>query len=72
MAMIKRIGSDEVVTLLRSRLQGGLTQCALAAELGISPQYLHDVLARNRAPGGKLLGAMGLKREIVYAPEDQP
>lgn len=42
------------------------SQLVLAQRLGISPQYLCDVLAGRREPGGKLLKALGYRRVVVY------
>lgn len=52
-------------TLLRRRLDGK-TQTALAAELGITPAYLSDILNFRREPGRRVLKALGLRRVISY------
>jgi len=52
---------DELQRLLQSD-----TQSNVAEQLGISAQYLSDVLHKRRAPGKKILAALGLKRSVVY------
>jgi DNA-binding transcriptional regulator YdaS (Cro superfamily) len=42
------------------------SQTEAAKSLGISPQYLSDVLLGRRAPGKKILAALGLQRRMVY------
>lgn len=42
------------------------SQKKAAAELGVSPQYLNDVLQLKREPGDKILRPLGLKRRLVY------
>ena len=41
-------------------------QVAVAAELGISAQYLSDVLHERRKPGKKILAALGMERVVIY------
>ena len=50
---------DQFLDKLRTRLTAAGTQRALAASLGVSQQYLSDVLAERRWPGKKLTGALG-------------
>ena len=45
------------------------TQYGLSKTLGVSPQYLSDVMLGRRAPGPKLLKALGLREEIRYLRE---
>ena len=42
------------------------SQKAAAEHLGVSPQYLHDILAGLREPGPKILSALGYERVIRY------
>lgn len=44
----------------------GVTQKEYAAQIGISEQYLSDVLSGSRAPGKKLLEAIGWERVTYY------
>lgn len=57
----------EVVNLIRQQIElCGNSQKTVAFNLGISPQYLSDILRYRREPGAKLLKAMGLRKRIVY------
>ena len=40
------------------------SQRAVAAKLGVSPQYLCDVLKGRREPAGKLLKALNVRRVV--------
>jgi transcriptional regulator with XRE-family HTH domain len=53
------------IEVLRKRLGDG-TQRELAGVLGISPQYLNDILSGHREPGPKLLEGLGLERIVTY------
>lgn len=57
---------DGLREMLRSLVtyEGGQQQ--LANRLGVSPQYLCDVLAGRREPGNKLLSGLGCKRVVIY------
>ena len=59
--------TDDVLHAIRKRVRAAGTQVRVAAELGVSPVYLSDVLARRRAPGPTLLAALGYTREPRYA-----
>ena len=50
---------------IRKRMNGG-TLTDLAKQLGVSVQYLHDVVKNRRKPGRKLLKGMGLERKVEY------
>jgi len=47
------------------------TQREVAADLGMSEQYLSDVLRGYRKPGPLVLKALGLKRERVYLADER-
>jgi hypothetical protein len=53
------------IEMLRERCTRS-NQKQVAAELGVSPQYLNDVLARGKEPGEKILKALGLRRVVRY------
>lgn len=53
------------VTELQSRVDRS-SQADVAKQLGVSPQYLNDVLRSRRAIGKKILSAMGLERVVAY------
>lgn len=63
---------DSLRELLRSLVtyEGGQQQ--LAKRLGISPQYLCDVLAARREPGNRLLAGLGCRRVVVYEILEEP
>jgi DNA-binding transcriptional regulator YdaS (Cro superfamily) len=42
------------------------SQKTAAKKLGVSPQYLNDVVQKRREPGPKLLKAMKLRRVESY------
>lgn len=44
----------------------GSGQKAAAKRLGISPQYLNDIIRKRREPGDKVLKALKLKKVISY------
>ncbi len=46
--------------------QGDLTQAQFAKWLEVSPQYLSDVYAGKRAPGPKILEALGIIQRTEY------
>ena len=55
---------------LRRKLLNLCVKCGsqrrAASELGISAQYLNDVLHGKREPGDKLLMAIGLQKIVRY------
>lgn len=53
------------IRLLRASL-GSSSQVEVARKIGISPQYLHDVLNERRGPGDKILEYLGIERVITY------
>ena len=53
----------EAVDRLREAVEAEGTAKAWADSCGLSRQYVSDVLARRRAPGPRLLSALGLVRE---------
>jgi transcriptional regulator with XRE-family HTH domain len=54
-----------VMTELR-KLMDGRTQRVVAAELGISQQYLADILKENRDLGEAVLRKLGFERVIRF------
>lgn len=57
---------DGILKILRARIETEGSQMAVARNLGVSPQYLSDVLRRQRSPGEKILEPLGLKRQVFY------
>lgn len=56
----------QVVALLWLALEKEPTQTALAAKIGVTTPFLHDVLMKKRAPTGKILEYLGLERITIY------
>lgn len=67
----KPIMTDDEMRLLAINQirRRNMTQNELAAEMGISPQYLSDQLHGRRALGDRLLKSLGYRREIRYIRE---
>jgi plasmid maintenance system antidote protein VapI len=57
--------SGEVMKVLRERVEGprGKTQQEIARELGVSPQYLNDILADRRRLTPELASAVGFIKQ---------
>ena len=61
---------EDVVSLIREQVRlCGYSQKTVAFNLGISPQYLSNILRYKREPGAKILKPMGLKKETTYVKE---
>lgn len=65
MAVPKFFTTEAVIAMLKGR-QGGLSDCAYAKTLGVSRQFMSDVLRGTRGPSKELLESIGLERRIVY------
>lgn len=61
-----RMKESTVVELLKKK-QGARTQSDLARDLGMTPQYVSEVLKGQKPPSDRILEYLGLKREIVRA-----
>jgi transcriptional regulator with XRE-family HTH domain len=64
----------DVLEVLRRKCEGR-TQNAVAAELGVSPAYLSDVLNQRKEPGEGILEPLGIERVVTYRrkrPNGQP
>lgn len=57
---------QEVLDRLRAVVAAAGSQKAYADRIGVSQSYLSDVLIGNRAPGEKILTALGLEAVIMY------
>lgn len=53
------------IAILRERCNKS-SQKAVAVELGVSQQYLSDVLCGRKEPGDSILAPMGLERVVSY------
>lgn len=54
------------VELLRAAVDKAGTQTAFAKKHGVSIAYVNDVLQGRRAPGAKILAALGLESQLTY------
>lgn len=57
---------QEVMDRLRAAVAAAGSQKAYADSIGVSQSYLSDVLVGNRAPGEKILTALGLEAVTMY------
>lgn len=58
---------DEIAMRFRlAQLCDATSQKAVAARLGFSPQFIHDVLAGRRRVTDTLAALMGYERLVVY------
>jgi len=64
--VVRMFTHAQIRALLRAQIKEYGSQAKFAGYVGVSPQYLNDVLKGHRAPGTKLLKALGyeLVREI--------
>lgn len=63
----QRLSKAQFLEHLKRKIKTAGTQREMAAQLGVSQQYLSDVLKGRREPGPKLAEAMGFGgREIVF------
>ena len=60
-----KVSREEVLDLLRARVEAAVSASAAARSLGVSPAYLIDVRAKRRPPGRRLLAGLGLEQAIV-------
>jgi transcriptional regulator with XRE-family HTH domain len=56
---------SDPIAMLKAKLRTN-TQQGLAKELGLSPQFLSDIVTGRRPPSIKLLEALGLERVVTY------
>jgi len=53
---------------LRERMKPEQTQASFAEQIGVSPQFLCEVLKGTRRPGKRILEYLGYEKHIVYRP----
>lgn len=63
----KRLTADDVRAQIRASIGYGTAQ-DFALAIGVSPQYLCDVLLGRKEPGDKILRGIGLVRVVEYEP----
>ena len=61
----------ELLLALRGEVGRHLTYKTAAEHLGISPQYLTDVLQQRRSIGKRLAHALGYERQALFVPYEQ-
>lgn len=57
-----------VLALLRERVDAAGSQRAWASAHGLSHSYVGEVLRGSRAPGARVLHALGLRRDVIFTP----
>lgn len=62
------MGLAEVIALLRQRCADVGSQAKWARDAGLSQTYVNEVLRGTRAPGKKLLDALGMIAVVDYRP----
>jgi len=60
------VSEDEVRELLRAKIREAGSLRKLAQTMRVTPSYISQVTNGIQAPGGKILGWLGLDREISY------
>jgi transcriptional regulator with XRE-family HTH domain len=57
------------IAMLKERIATqDVTQADLADSIGISPQFLSEILKGKRNPSKTVLDFLGLKKQIIYLP----
>lgn len=56
---------DGLISMLNRKIEKG-SQRTVAASMGVSAQYLNDVLKGKREPGVGFLAALELERVVTY------
>lgn len=69
--MTKTFTLPEVCTLLQKSADAHGQAKLYAKHIGVSPQYLNDVLRGRREPGKKILRALGLEKVVLYRATDR-
>lgn len=62
---------SDVLRMLEVRVKDAGTKSEAARRFNVSPAYLGDVMNGNRAPGPKILRALGLELVCVYQRSDR-
>lgn len=58
--------THDPLALLRARIEAANSQKLAADALGVSEAYLSDIVRGHKAPGPKILNALGLERVVTY------
>jgi transcriptional regulator with XRE-family HTH domain len=68
--MSRTLKTQDVINLLKKQVGIDGSQEQVAFSLGVSPQYLSDVLNGRREPGKKIYEAMGLERVVMFVKKE--
>lgn len=63
---VEGISVGAIILILKRRVNETGSQKKVAKQLGISAQYLGDILQGRREPGEKVLKTLKLKRVVLY------
>lgn len=67
--MKKRLTLQDVIELIRGEAEKTGSQKELAKKLGVSAQYISDILNGRREPGDAILKPLGLRKVTTYEQE---
>jgi transcriptional regulator with XRE-family HTH domain len=67
--MKKRLTLQDVIELIRGEAEKTGSQKELAKKLGVSAQYISDILNGRREPGDAILKPLGLHKVVTYEQE---
>lgn len=68
---MKRLTQEQFLNLIRDDVEDAGSQKALAERIGVSNQYLGDVLRQRRSPGPKILAAYNVQPVTTYATKEE-
>lgn len=57
---------EDVIEVLKRQVITYSSQKAVAERIGISPQYLSDILQKRRGLSWKVLSFLGMEKRVVY------
>ena len=57
---------EQLISALQDAIENGMTQKELAKELGISQQYLSDIIRGNRPLPGRVANLMGFAKMNTF------
>lgn len=66
------IDVDSLIIVIKHCIKGHGTQKAFAKSIGISNQYLNDIIHKRREPGVKVCKALGFTRNTLYVFQGRP
>lgn len=64
------LSNTEVLSALREAVSASGSQRTYASSIGVSQAYLADVLHGRRSPGERVLSALGLRRLVIIAAQE--